>query len=126
MKALTKAEEQVMKYLWELGKGYLKDIVSRYDEPSPAYTTVSTVVNVLVKKEFIGFVTHGKSKEYFPLVTKAEYARESLQGMMHTFFNDSPRQFASFFTQENDLSLSELKELQEMIAQEIIKQQKNG
>ncbi|WP_421870954.1 BlaI/MecI/CopY family transcriptional regulator [Marinoscillum sp.] len=126
MKALTKAEEQVMKYLWELEKGYLKDIVAQYPDPAPAYTTVSTVVNVLVKKGFIGFETHGKSKEYYPLVAKETYAKESLQGMMHTFFNDSPKQFASFFTQESELSVDELKELQEMIAAEIKKQQDNG
>lgn len=123
MKVLTKAEEQVMKYLWKLGKGYLKDIVGLYPEPAPAYTTVSTVVNVLVKKEFIGFENHGKAKEYFPLVSKSSYARESLKGMMNTFFNDSPSQFASFFTQESDLSVEELREIQQMIAQEIKKQQ---
>lgn len=126
MKALTKAEEQVMKYLWELEKGYLKDIVAQYPDPAPAYTTVSTVVNVLVKKGFIGFETHGKSKEYSPLVAKEAYAKESLQGMVHTFFNDSPKQFASFFTQESELSVEELKELQDMIAAEIKKQQDNG
>lgn len=122
MKALTKAEEQVMKYLWELDKGYLKDIVSCYPDPAPAYTTVSTVVNVLVKKAFIGFETHGKSREYYPLVSKEAYARESMKGMMHTFFNDSPKQFASFFTQESDLSVEELKELQQMIQVAIEKQ----
>lgn len=126
MKALTKAEEQVMKYLWELGTGYLKDIVAQFDEPAPAYTTVSTVVNVLVKKKFIGFKTHGKSKEYYPLMSKTAYARQSLQGIMHTFFNDSPKQFASFFTQQNDLNIEDLRELQEMIALEIKKQQNNG
>jgi BlaI family transcriptional regulator, penicillinase repressor len=126
MKALTKAEEQVMKYLWKLGRGYLKDIVAQYSDPAPAYTTVSTVVNVLVKKEFIGFETHGKSKEYCPLISKADYAKESMQGMMHTFFNDSPKQFASFFTQESELSIEELKELQDMIAAEIKKQENNG
>ncbi|MFH6984448.1 BlaI/MecI/CopY family transcriptional regulator [Marinoscillum luteum] len=126
MKALTKAEEQVMKYLWKLGRGYLKDIVAQYSDPAPAYTTVSTVVNVLVKKEFIGFETHGKSKEYYPLISKADYAKESMQGMMHTFFNDSPKQFASFFTQESELSIEELKELQDMIAAEIKKQENNG
>ncbi|HCX21731.1 MAG: penicillinase repressor [Flammeovirgaceae bacterium] len=125
MKALTKAEEQVMKYLWEMGTGYLKDIVAQYPDPAPAYTTVSTVVNVLVKKEFIGFETHGKSKEYRPLVSKESYAKESIQGMVHTFFNDSPKQFASFFTQESQLSVDELKELQGMIAAEIKKQESN-
>ncbi|MFY0605937.1 MAG: BlaI/MecI/CopY family transcriptional regulator [Cyclobacteriaceae bacterium] len=126
MKALTKAEEQVMKYLWKLGKGYLKDIMGEFPEPAPAYTTVSTVVNVLVKKEFIGFETHGKSREYYPLVSKANYAKDSLSGMVHTFFNDSPSQFASFFTQQQDLSLEELKEIQDMISHEIKKQEGNG
>ena len=125
MKALTKAEEQVMKYLWKLGKGYLKDILAQYPEPAPAYTTVSTVVNVLVKKEFIGFENHGKSREYRPLVSKSAYAKDSLSGMVHTFFNDSPSQFASFFTKQNDLSLDELKEIQDMISQEIKKQEGN-
>jgi|TARA_R100000027_G_scaffold61732_1_gene53312 predicted transcriptional regulator len=48
MKELTKAEEQLMRHLWKLKKAYLKDIVDEYDEPKPAYTTISTVVNVLV------------------------------------------------------------------------------
>lgn len=126
MKALTKAEEQVMKYLWSLEKGYLKDIVAQYPDPAPAYTTVSTVVNVLVRKGFIGFETHGKSKEYRPLVSKEAYAKESIQGMVHTFFDDSPKQFASFFTQESRLSVDELKELQDMIAAEIKKQEGHG
>jgi hypothetical protein len=45
MKELTKAEEQVMKYLWELKKAFLKDIVDKFPEPKPAYTTVQTVVS---------------------------------------------------------------------------------
>ncbi len=65
MKELTKAEEQLMQYLWELKSAYLKDIVEQYPEPRPAYTTISTVVNVLVKKGFIDYKTHGKVREYW-------------------------------------------------------------
>ena len=50
MKELTKAEEQVMQYLWKLKKAFLKDIVDEFPEPKPAYTTISTVIRVLVKK----------------------------------------------------------------------------
>lgn len=55
MKELTKAEEQVMQYLWKIEKGFLKDIIEQFPEPRPAYTTVSTVVRVLVGKGFIKF-----------------------------------------------------------------------
>lgn len=122
MKELTKAEEQVMKYLWKLGKAYLKDIVAQFPNPAPAYTTVSTVVNVLVKKGFIGFELHGKAKEYTPLVSKSNYMKYAFKGMLNTFFNDSPKQFASFFTSQNDLDISELEEMKSMIQAEINKQ----
>ncbi|MEP1034976.1 BlaI/MecI/CopY family transcriptional regulator [Ekhidna sp.] len=119
MKELTKAEEQLMHYLWTLGKAYLKDIVEQYPEPAPAYTTISTVVNVLVKKEFIGFNTHGKSREYFPLLSKEKYTQQSMNGLMRSFFDNSTKKFASFFTSQKDLSVEELQEIRKLIDEQI-------
>jgi len=75
MQELTKAEEQVMQNLWKLKKGFLKDIVGQFPEPRPAYTTVSAVIRVLVKKGFIGFNSYGKVNEYYPKLAKNEYAK---------------------------------------------------
>ncbi len=119
MKELTKAEEQLMQHLWSLKKAYLKDIVEQYPEPAPAYTTISTVVNVLVKKNFIGFNTHGKSREYYPLITKEDYTRQSMKGLLDSFFDNSTRQFASFFASQEDLSIEELKEIRKLIDEQI-------
>ncbi len=118
---LTKAEEQLMQHLWKLKKAYLKDIDEAYEVPKPAYTTISTVVNVLVKKGFIGFDLHGKSKHYFPIVSKEEYSNHSMKGLISSFFNNSYKQFASFFTSRKDLSVAELKEIRKMIDDEIKK-----
>ena len=119
MKELTKAEEQLMQYLWSLKTAYLKDIVEQYPAPAPAYTTISTVVNVLVKKGFIGFETHGKSREYYPLLTKEKYTRQSMNGLMSSFFDNSTKKFASFFTSQDDLSVEELKEIRKLIDEQI-------
>lgn len=119
MKELTKAEEQLMQILWGLEKAYLKDIVERYPNPAPAYTTISTVVNVLVKKGFIGFETHGKSREYFPLISKEKYTRQSMNGLMSSFFDNSAKQFASFFASQKDLSVEELQEIRKLIDEQI-------
>ena len=73
MNKLTKAEEEVMQYLWKIKKGFLKDIMNEFPDPKPGYTTVSTVVRVLVSKNFIGFKNYNKSHEYYPLVSKKEY-----------------------------------------------------
>jgi predicted transcriptional regulator len=124
MKELTKAEEQLMQILWGLEKAYLKDIVEQYPEPAPAYTTISTVVNVLVKKGFIGFETHGKSREYSPLLSKEKYRQQSMNGLMSSFFDNSAKQFASFFASQKDLSVEELQEIRKLIDEQI-KQRKS-
>ncbi len=49
---LTKAEEQIMHIIWQLEKGFIKDILEEFDDPKPAYTTVATVVKILGKEGF--------------------------------------------------------------------------
>jgi predicted transcriptional regulator len=122
-KELTKAEEQVMQYLWKLKKGFLKDIVDQFSDPKPAYTTVSTVIRVLVKKEFIGYNTYGKINEYYPLVSKNDYFQNHVKEIINNFFDGSAPQFASFFANEQ-LNLSELNEIKALI-EEKIKQAKS-
>lgn len=119
-KELTRAEEQIMQYLWELEKGFLKDIVEKFPEPRPASTTVSTVIRVLVKKEFIGFKSYGKVNEYFPLVSKSKYFHNKIKPIISNYMSGSPSSFASFFTNAK-LSLSELEEVRAMIDDRIKK-----
>ena len=119
-KELTKAEEQVMQILWKINKGFLKDIVDRFPVPKPAYTTVSTVIRVLVKKEFIGYNTYGKINEYYPLISKNDYFRNHVKSIITNYFHGSTPEFASFFANEQ-LKLSELEEIKKMIEETIDK-----
>jgi len=125
MKELTKAEEQIMQYLWRLKKGFLKDVVEQFPEPRPAYTTVSTVIRVLVKKGFIGYKTYGKVNEYHPKVTKRVYTKSFFSGVFNNFFDKSASGFTSFFTKETDLSITDLEEMKQIIENQI-KEQKEG
>ncbi|HAF31330.1 MAG TPA: hypothetical protein DCG75_20010 [Bacteroidales bacterium] len=125
MKELTKAEEQVMQYLWEIEKGFLADIVNQFPDPKPAYTTISTVVRVLVSKGFIGFTTYGKSNEYYPEVSKKEYTKAFFKGITKSFFNNSASKLVSFFTSENDLSITELEQLKKQVEEQIEKKKKS-
>jgi predicted transcriptional regulator len=115
MKELTKAEEQVMQYIWKLEKAFLKDIVEQFPEPRPAYTTVSTVIRVLVKKKYVGYNSYSKVHEYYPLVSKRDYFQNHFKGVVKDFFNGSVSNFASFFTENEDISLSELEKLKQLI-----------
>lgn len=117
-KELTKAEEQVMQFLWKVNKGFLKDIVDQFPVPKPAYTTVSTVIRVLVKKGFIGYNTYGKINEYYPLVSKNDYFKNHVKTIVNNYFNGSTPEFASFFANDQ-LNLSELEEIKKLIEERI-------
>jgi predicted transcriptional regulator len=119
MKELTKAEEQVMQYLWDMEKGFLKDIVEEFPEPRPAYTTISTVIRVLVKKGFIGYNTYGKTHGYFPIVARKIYFRKHVNAMISDHFGGSVVDFASFFTGNKEVDLTELEEIRSLIDDKI-------
>lgn len=119
-KDLRKAEEQVMQFLWKIGKGFLKDIVDQFSIPKPAYTTVSTVIRVLVKKGFIGYKTYGKINEYYPLVSKSDYFQNHVKSIITNYFHGSAPDFASFFANDQ-LNLSELEEIKKLIEEKIKK-----
>lgn len=119
MKELTKAEEQVMHHIWEFEKSFLKDIVEAFPEPRPAYTTISTVIRVLVKKGFVGYNTYGKIHEYYPKITRKVYFQKHLKTLINNHFDGSVVSFASFFTGDDAVDLGELEEIKQLIDQKI-------
>jgi predicted transcriptional regulator len=121
---LTKAEEQVMQILWDLEEGLVKDIRDRFDDPRPARNTVSTVVRVLEKKGFVRHRAFSNVHLYIPLVSKREYSKSLLFGLMESYFNNSFPAMASFFAKEKDLSMKEVDELLDIIRKELKKNKK--
>jgi BlaI family penicillinase repressor len=116
---LTKAEEQIMQMLWEMGEGLVKDVRDRFPEPKPARNTVSTVLRILEKKGFVGHKTYGNVHVYHPLITRSDYSKSQLFGLMESYFNNSFPAMASFFAREKDLSVGELEELLEDTKREL-------
>ena len=116
---LSKAEEQVMQYLWKRKKAFIKDLLEDFPNPKPATTTVATLLKRMADKGFINYTTIGKSREYFPLVKKSDYFSKHVNGLIKNFFNNSATQFASFFTKETNLTEEELKELRKLIDAQI-------
>lgn len=108
---LTKAEEQVMQIVWELGKATVQQVLERYDEPKPARTTVATILSILENKGFATHTQQGKGNLYEPLVRKEDYSKSQLSGIMKNYFDNSYTRVVSTLIKEEHISLEELEEL---------------
>ena len=110
-----------MQILWEMGEGIVSDIRSNFSDPKPARNTVSTVVRVLEKKGYVGHKAYGNVHLYHPIVSKSEYSKSQLFGLMEGYFNNSFPAMASFFAKEKDLTVKELDELLDDTRRELSK-----
>lgn len=108
MKELTKAEDQVMQILWQIEKGFVKDIIEQMPNPKPAYNTVSTIVRILEGKGFVDHTSFGKTHEYFPIISKDKYSKFYLNNMLKGYFNGSFQNLVSFFAKDNKLDITDL------------------
>ncbi|WP_151674875.1 BlaI/MecI/CopY family transcriptional regulator [Patiriisocius marinus] len=119
--SLSNSEEQLMQILWKQKRAIMKDLIKAYDDPKPATTTIATLLKRMQDKNFVDYVQVGRSREYFPLVKKKDYFSKHVNGLIKNFFNNSPAQFASFFTEETNLTKAQLEELQGIINDQIKK-----
>ncbi|WP_294231265.1 BlaI/MecI/CopY family transcriptional regulator [uncultured Chryseobacterium sp.] len=108
---LTKAEEQVMQYLWKLEKGFLKDILDLFPDPKPHTNTVSTILKVLKEKEFVDYSVYGRQHEYFPLVSKEQYSGKTMKSLVKNYFKGSYKSAVSFLVEKNEMTVEDLEML---------------
>lgn len=117
--SLSKSEEELMNIIWKQRKAFMKDLLDAYPDPKPATTTVATLLKRMIDKGYVAYKSFGRSREYYPLVKKQDYFSKQVKGLIKNFFNDSPSQFASFFTKETNLSKEELESLRTLIDDQI-------
>lgn len=118
-KELTRGEEQIMQILWKLEKAFVKEIIDEMDEPKPAYNTVSTIIRILVKKNFVTHKAYGKSHRYYPVISREEYRNQFFSGFLGRFFSGSFKQLVSAFSDEENMSVAEMESLKKLIEEKI-------
>ncbi|MDQ1332613.1 MAG: BlaI family transcriptional regulator, penicillinase repressor [Bacteroidota bacterium] len=122
MRELTRAEEEVMQVLWKIRKGFIKDILRHFDDPKPAYNTVSTIVRILQDKGFVEHKAYGRTHEYFPVISKDEYSKSHLSSFVNNYFSNSFEKMVSFFAKEKKISVKEMQEIMKIMESEVQKQ----
>ena len=111
MQKLTKAEEQIMHLIWTHGTTTVSQLIEHMQGAKPPHSTISSLFRKLEKKSYLGYKAYGRTYEYFPLITKKEYSRFSISGLIKNYFSGSINEMVSFIVEENDLSLEDLAEI---------------
>lgn len=115
MEKLTIQEEEAMRWIWKIGPCFVKDILARYNDPKPPYTTLASVVKNLERKKYVKAKRYGNTYEYTPLIEEGEYKRTFLSGVVHNYFANSYKEMVSFFAKEQKISADDLKDILDMI-----------
>ena len=111
MKRLTVKEEEIMRIFWEHGPMFVRELLSFYDEPKPHYNTVSTLVRGLEEKGFVGYKAYGNTYQYYAVVSRDDFKKKTLKGVLSKYFNNSYLGAVSSLVKEEDISVEELKQL---------------
>ena len=115
MNKLTRKEEELMKILWQIEEGFVKDMIEQYPDPKPHYNTLSSLVRLLEEKDFVGHKAYGNTHQYFPLISKQAYRKSFIKDIVKDYFDNSYKQTVSLFIEEQNLSKEDLDELIELI-----------
>ena len=115
MKALTKAEEQIMQVLWKLEQAFLREIVDEMPVPKPHQNTVATLLKILVEKEFVAVEVLGRQHRYSPLISKEDYSGKSIKQLAKNYFEGSFSNVVSYLVKENNIAVDELEQLLKQI-----------
>ena len=111
MKTLTAKEEEIMGFFWEKGPLFVKQMLEFYDDPRPHFNTVSTFVRMLEDKGYVSHHAIGNSYQYYAVVSKEDFKKKTLKGVISKYFNNSYLGVVSSLVKEEEISLDELKEL---------------
>ena len=115
IRELTRAEEDVMQVLWRLKKAFIKEILEKFDEPKPAYSTISTIIRILQDKGFVNYRAYGRTYQYFPVISKDDYRKAQMNNFVRDYFSNSYQKMVSFFAREDSITVKDMEDIMEMM-----------
>jgi len=113
---LTEAELELMRILWALGQGSVRDVMGALpDDRELAYTSVSTILRILEQKGFVTAAKQGRTHIYSPAVEKPRYEARTLRHVMGNLFEGSAGALVRRLIDSGDVADDELRDLQKLL-----------
>ncbi len=115
LEKLTRREEELMRWFWQRGPLFVRELVELSPEPKPHFNTLSTMVRSLEAKGYLGHKAFGATYQYHPLVSEEEFSCRTLGGVIRRYFGSSYLGAVSALVEEEKISVEELRELVDRI-----------
>ena len=119
-KVLTEQELEIMKAVWETGPAKVRDVYERLRKTRQvAYTTVMTMMNILVDKKHLKKKTVGRVFHYEPTRPKEKVVSAMVQDFVGRVFDGSAQPLLLHLVEDRRLSESDLKEIEQLIEEKL-------
>ena len=105
---LTKAEERVMKALWQHQTAQVREVIAAMPEPRPHANTVNTILKILAEKGFVTVEARSNPNRFRALISKEDYSSRTIAQVVKGYFNGSFADMVSFFVADKAMDISEL------------------
>jgi predicted transcriptional regulator len=114
--ALSRRERQVMDILFRRGQATAAEVMNDLPDP-PTYSSVRSILSILVDKGHAVFREEGLRYVYLPAASPKHVREEALRHVIRTFFDGSTDQTIAAVLRMSDSKLSEdeIARLQERI-----------
>jgi predicted transcriptional regulator len=114
---LSAAEWEIMRVIWESGKPVtVREVLDQaYPNSEKAYTTVQTLMNILVDKRFLKRKKIGMVNFYSAAVSRENVLQGSLTTLARRMFQGSFGAMASFLVSSGSLSPEEVQALKKLL-----------
>lgn len=115
---ITAAELRIMKVLWSLGSGtvrqVLDDLPAEGDEP-PAYTTIMTMMKQLAEKGALHVDKERQPFVYSPAVRRDQVMASRVTQFLQTVFDGQAEDLVLHLAEQADLSPEDLRRIEAKI-----------
>lgn len=115
MEKLTIQEEEAMLSIWQIGGGFIKEVLDNLKGDKPPYTTLASTIRNLERKGFVKAAKYANAKRYEPLISEVDYKAKFMNGFVGDYFRNSYKEMVSFFVEKEKLSPKELEEIIDLI-----------
>ena len=115
---LSRRERQIMDALYRLGKASAAEIRAALASP-PTYTAVRTLLTILKERGHVRYESDGTRYIYEPVVPRDVMAKSVIEGVLHTFFDNSVERVVKTLLdrEESQVSPEQLDRLAQLIEQ---------